>query len=320
MGCLTRRSLLCLAMFGWTAGLTLAGPPAGDAKPLAHLEAYGDSITAGFLSDRTILSPPGLSTISQIMGELLMIELNGNKHEFQRFEARDDAWPAVLRAWLAEAARPVSMTNVAVSGGFVHELVEQVDRAGTTALPTAAFFWIGHNNLCNNPEAPERIGEYFAGWYRDALERWDRNHANSTAYLMPIGDVDRVYEALEGYVWYEGNSARFRCEDSWLRLFPYCRHNSRLFKQGKFKEYFLPRKEAIDKALGTLARQLTAASRSNRFVYLDGLLSNRYEPGFFSIDCYHLSKTGQVGVATDVYRRLGTELLGLVDGASPKKP
>jgi hypothetical protein len=137
---------------------------------------------------------------------------------------------------------------------------------------------------------------------------------------MPIGDVDRVYEALEGYVWYEGNSARFRCEDSWLRLFPYCRHNSRLFKQGKFKEYFLPRKQAIDKALGALARQLTAASRSNRFVYLDGVLSNPYEPGFFSIDCYHLSKKGQVGVATDVYRRVRTELLGLVDGASPKKP
>lgn len=300
-----------------TVGIALLGlQNAVAAEPVTRIEAYGDSITAGFLSDKTILTPPGLSTISQIMSELITIELNGDKHQFQKFEARDVAWPSVLRAWLAAGNRPTSVTNVAVSGAFVHELGEQLDRAGSTAEKTAAFFWIGHNDLCNNQQDPEKIGQDFAGWYRDALEKWDKNHTNSTAYLMPLGDVNRMYKALDGYVWYSQNGSKFKCEDSWLRLFPYCRQNSRLFIAGKFDEYFVPRKAAIGKALAALASRLTTASRSNRFVYLDNVLSDPFKTEFFSIDCYHLSKIGQNGVATEVFRRVGQELLGV----EPAKP
>jgi hypothetical protein len=132
----------------------------------------------------------------------------------------------------------------------------------------------------------------------NALDEWDRTHKSSTAYLIPVSDIHRVYDTLQGYVWYRGVKRDYRCEYSWANF--YCPSHLAKFKQGKLQSYMEPRLKAMNENLEELARYWEKKSKTNHYVYLDHTHEVTYKPEYFAIDCFHLSETGQQSMANRI--------------------
>lgn len=282
-----------------TAPLSAAPEETGN-----RLEVFGDSMSAGFLSAESVVHPPSLFQLSALLTGLVHIVLSGDMAQAGIFERRDLAWPAVLRRNYPELFG--QLANVSVSGAHITDLPAQVTEAGAASNATA-FFLVGHNDLCQNFAPPEAIGEYFGSWMRELLRQWDRTHERSEAIVLPTAEVHRVFETLRGYAWGATESGRaLRCEDSWNRFFPYCLSHGKLLREGKLREYFVPRLEAARRAMAKAAEDVQKESgRGNTFRFGYGFLDDVFKAEYFSVDCYHLSARGQEELAENLAKTIG---------------
>jgi lysophospholipase L1-like esterase len=297
------RRLLIFIVFLGLAKSSLADPtPVKDGVDL-RLEAFGDSLTAGFLSGTTLTAAPPLPEISDIISDMALFKLIKNPAVLVKLHRPDLAWPQLLAQLEGKrlSAR-VSVDNQAVSGAHVANLVSQVSRVRVSNETTQAYFFIGHNDLCNNPkEVTSLVGELI-NHYRVGLEAWDKTHEGGTAYLIPVAAIQDVYEVLHGYKWYTGPKVNYTCEDSWDKLFPYCRSYHRLYKTGKLEEYLIPRVRGINQGLEKLAEEWDRRSlRKNHFRFLKDFDRLSFRPEFFAVDCYHISPAVQRAIAEALY-------------------
>ena len=201
-------------------------------------------------------------------------------------------------------AQKPEVRNHARSGNKSWELINQVREVKSTETPVVAFYFLGHNDLCTNEDTPETFGERYQNTMREALQEWDRRHQKSVVYLMPIGEISRVYETLDGYVWRKTAAGSFSCQDSWMNYFPYCRSYYQKHVEKTLRSELEPKITQMNASLSRLALELTGQSSGNRFYYLEGINQGPYRPKDFAVDCFHLSSNGQKVIAEAVYHAI----------------
>jgi len=281
----------------------------GNSIAVGHpnvIEAYGDSLTAGFLSGTSLTAPPpnrGVTaddlSISKLLHDMLLYRITGDTSLLVPEHWPQLAWPQVLSELEQTSSHAISVHNEAISGAEIKDLMGQVQGAPVNRRKTQAFFYIGHNDLCNTSMTPDEQAQSYYEQYAAALQYWDQNHQNSEAILVPLLDLSRVFTLLDGYVWYKGPEATYDCDFSWTRLFPYCPSYLPMYKKGELPGYVQPRVEAMNQELHTLAEQMEEKSTgSNHFSVLDHVYDQQFSPDYFAVDCYHLSAVGQQTIAT----------------------
>ncbi len=258
-----------------------------------RLETYGDSLTAGFLSHLSLMNPPSLKDIGKIMSDGAMFRLTGEGHYIAAHEDKKRAWPNQLADILRRDGSVVEVENHAVTASKAGDLKSQLVEQGSGAL---AFFFSGHNDLCDNPAAVEDLVAGIIQGFDRALSKWDATHSGSRAILIPMARVDKVFATLKGHVWYHGKT-EYRCEDSWNKFFPYCMGFARKAKDGTLEEFVKPRSEALDLAMSVLVDKWNHRSKFNSFEIMLGALSTDFLAEYFSVDCYHLGPNGQAKFA-----------------------
>jgi len=279
-----------LALF-WLASQCALGQPGHK------LEAYGDSLTAGFLADTNLTSPTALKDVSKALSDLAMFFFTGDFKYAQQHHRPDLAWPAKLAERLRADGSSVDLINRGVSGSSVAGLLDQlVDRNEDVG----ALFFSGHNDICENPKPADQVIREFEADYDSVLARWDQTHTGSRAYLMAVTRVDKVFVALQGVNW--GKKSTYRCEDSWRKFFPYCPSYYKMLKEGTLVSFLQPRIDGMNAALEKLVDKYNRESKSNRFEYLGKVTDLDFVPNFFAFDCYHLSAAGQDRIAENIFR------------------
>lgn len=266
------------------------------------LETYGDSLTAGMLSNTNVTQVDSLSSVETILEDFASYSLTHDPKYISPHEVRSLAWPMKLSTWL----HTHTVHNHAVSGARVEHIPSQVE--GASLAPAFAFFFIGHNNLCANVATEKELEETIYHHMNKTLEMWDSKHLNSRAYLLPVGDIPGVYETLSKHVWYSRAGKVFTCENSWTRFFPYCRMHFEKFKKDELRAYLSPRIRAMNQALNHLSEQWNGRSKKNSFEYLKMLEGIELKKNYFALDCYHLSEAGQQTLAEQVYRGISGRL------------
>jgi hypothetical protein len=159
---------------------------------------------------------------------------------------------------------------------------------------------MGHNDLCGNNASPQEMAAQFERQYTLALTEWDKRHQGATAFLIPIGEVHKVYEALAGYTWFQSGGTTYGCEDSWKKLFPYCPKYAEMADNHELTPFLAPRIEAMNSRLLDLARKWNHQSTRNHYRSAEHS-GFPFTPALFAVDCYHLSANGQKVVAKAVY-------------------
>ncbi|MBY0372128.1 SGNH/GDSL hydrolase family protein [bacterium] len=281
----------------WVGGVLFLWASAAHAYD--SVEAYGDSLTAGFMSRTDVTHAPPLPEMSGIISDLAMFFMTKDRTYLAKHHAPELAWPALLATELG-GNNPLPLDNHAVSGARSWNLLDEVKSHPQRGVTTRAFFFIGHNDLCNSTDSPQALADSFKQEVGSAVEEWDRNHKDSVAYLVPVGKIGEVYKILNGYVWHKGSQKNYSCVDSWTKLFPYCVSHYAKFKAGILDTYLNPRRDAMNTALEKLSEEWTLKSSSNQFHYLANAQDIQYAPEFFAVDCFHLSPTGQKAVAERV--------------------
>jgi lysophospholipase L1-like esterase len=290
----------------WLVLIALAAR--ANAIPVSRIEAYGDSISAGLLSMSPVDGVTSLREVDGIIKDFVRYSCSRDPKYLTAHEARDKAWPRRLAELMGDnlqgtgAAIPVD--NLAVSRARSAALLGQVESAPHHDPATAAFFLIGHNDLKDNPRSPDEIASIYSSEYARALVAWDQRHLASTAYLVPIGDLPRVYSTLKGFVWYRSARHDYRCDDSWSVYFPYGRQYYFLFRRHELESDLDPRIHAMNSALERLAVELDRSSRRNHFRFVHGIHDLAYRSEYFAVDCFHLSVTGQQRLAEAIYREI----------------
>ncbi|MBI4404253.1 MAG: hypothetical protein HY537_08835 [Deltaproteobacteria bacterium] len=266
------------------------------------IEAFGDSLTAGMLSYTNVENAPPLTDVSRILSDFAKYAITKNPVHIEPHERRDIAWPKQLSNITTLGSEVLSY---AVSGAKTKELITQVQKA-TSDSPTLSFFFIGHNDLCKNTKSPDEIAQEYKSNFEWALTQWHITHSDSTAVFIPVGKMYRAYQVLEHVIWHRpvGN-VTYSCKDSWQKLFPYCPSYYHMQKEGQLEAFLRPRIEAMNTALDALANEWENKGLKNHFRYLKEVYSaTDYEPGFFAVDCFHLSQNGQQALAQAIAREL----------------
>lgn len=281
-------------------GVTLAAT-SFSAEPTVYMEAYGDSLTAGFLCGSRLTDKQDLKSVSDIVSDMAMFLITQNTKYLTSHHRQDLAWPARYAKRLSDRGKRVALRNMAVSGARTWELTKQVQRASQLGKPSRAFFFIGHNDLCHSKQTPNQIAAQYVAQYTRAIREWDSKHQDSTAYFIPILRMDRIYSSLKDYVWYEGPRVKYSCTDSWEKLFPYCPSFSQLAKKGDLEKIIVPKIRAMNAALQKKAHDWEKDSKNNNaYKFLDVPETKNVGPDFFAVDCYHLSHVGQETVSVEI--------------------
>lgn len=267
------------------------------------LEIYGDSISAGFLDETKLVAAPTLPEIGKIISDLATAKISGNPSYITAHENRSLAWPATLSQFFG---KEVVVQNHAVTGAKSVDLISELS-FGSSAKEAMAFFFIGHNDLCHNTLSAEELSQNFRANFERALKLWNASHSGATAYFLPVSEIERLYQSLDGTVWHNSGSHAYTCEDSWTRLFPYCRTHYEKFKQGTLTDFLSPRIEKMRNVLRELASLWDRKNtRGNHFEYLESLEQLPYTPSYFAVDCYHLSSEGQAEFGSRVFHAIKT--------------
>ncbi len=266
------------------------------------IETYGDSVTAGFLSQTQATAPPAFATISSLWTDLATFVANGDRRALARLHAPELSWAQILGKKLGAG----DVRNYAVSRSRARNLLGQVETSQLTDdQAVAAFFFMGHNDICHYQTELEEFTSTFRKEYEAGVAAWDAKHEGGTLYLVPVGELDRVYQLMEGYTWLKTPSLTLTCNQSWETLFPFCRENNMRRRKGTLDSHVQSRTKAIRAVLEELANEWTKRTeRNNRFVFLEDVLRGTYEKEFFAVDCYHLSAYGQKALAHGVYESL----------------
>lgn len=284
------------------------------------IEAYGDSLTAGFFSnEKGLTSPPPLKEISKTLSDLSMFLITGNPAYREPYEYRDRAWPHVLARHLSGFYNAeVADTNFGQVSAITADLPKQMENLEWgTVWRSMAFVFIGHNDLDDvAAPTPDALAEKHRGHLNDFLAKWDAKHYQSTLFFVPVGEVYRVFQNLKGFTWFKNESVTYRCEESWQRFFPYANFYYQLMKQGKLDSFLVPRVAALQNEQREAARRWNSRSQRNNYRFLELKRPFTYTPKNFAIDCFHLSQAGEAEMAQTVFEtliesRFGDETTGL---------
>lgn len=267
------------------------------------IETYGDSVSAGFLSYTSHAAEHSLAEVSRIWTGIATYKANNDVKKWEALHSPDLAWPNQLKvAWGA-----AHVLNRAVTQAVAGDILKQVEKAPKikSDASVAGFIFIGHNDICNSQDSVEEFEKKYYEEIQTAMRAWDARHTKGTLYLLPTGDMSRIYKTLENRVWYKNEKVTWTCNDSWERVFPFCLENNKRRKDGTLNEYLDSRVAAVKRALGRLADEGNKDTKAgNQFKYLPDVLSQEYKPEYFAVDCYHLSGVGQKAMADDVLKNI----------------
>lgn len=287
---------------GVVALVSLVLTTTAPAKEIA-MEAYGDSITAAFLSGTQVTNAPTLEEMGKIWSDLAMYKISGDKKYLTPHHKPNLAWPQLIADIWTSQGHTIKLKNYAISGAKTKDLISQL--GGERTADATSFFFMGHNDLCDNKNTPEAIGAQFGKEYKAALKLWDSKHVGATAYVIPVADIHRVYKTLEGYVWHNRDGRTYRCEDSWTKYFPYCTSYYKKLKDGTLEEFLAPRIAAMNEAVDKVVSEADRDSGRNHYKTLVQFKNKAYEKDYFAVDCFHLSKEGQSALAENVAKEIG---------------
>ncbi len=273
----------------------------GQAKAGYQIEAFGDSITAGFVSDTSAVDAPPLKEVSHLVSDLAMYFVTKDRRYVDPLQKKDLAWPSVVAAELGkQLGQALTVENLAVSGSRIADLSKQVEKIQGNVIGSRSFFFAGHNDLCHTNGGPEVFTQNFTREYTKALTYWDEHHTQSVAYIIPVADIHRVYRKMQGFVWFHGGDGKYSCNDSWEKLFPYCRANYHRLQANTLEDYFIPRLGAINSAIEQVVHDFNEKSTRNRYYFLSDVRNMTLDTNYFAVDCYHLSVEGQKHLADGV--------------------
>jgi len=295
--------------------LVLVASRTASSQPLI-IEAYGDSVMAGFAVLENFSKPAGQVrqlhrklVRTKILSKLHLVDIENKTAQHAHSEY---AFPYVIAQKLKARGREVYIINQAVTGARTKDLSGQVvGNAGQKGEKVIAFFMMGHNDLCRGDDEGAFSLPVAVRNYQQALIRWDLSHTNATAFLVPIADIPRVYRTLDGFHWASNATPNqsMTCRESWTNRFPFCKHFSNLYFSGNLERVVGSQRRDLNGQLGQLGTHMTANSRrGNRFIYLDGALDGEYIPDQFAVDCFHLSTRGQFALAEAVYRLIDAQI------------
>lgn len=273
----------------------------------AVIEAFGDSLTAGLLNYTNVTRQNELTTVSEILSDLAMFKLTKDRDYLKKHEHGAIAWPQLLANHLKTPEVSFEVRNYGMSGAKSEVLYDEVTHATpvSTDTQTIAFFFIGHNDLCHNQGSEEELSADYGENVNRALEVWDRTHKGAKAFLVSVAEVHRIYPLLDGQVWFSGEKGRYRCNESWDKLFPYCPAFYKKFKQGKLDEHLAPRVDAVNRKLEELSLEWRNRSTRNQYFHIQMAPGADFRKQFFAVDCYHLSHDGQAFVAEQIFNAIG---------------
>ena len=271
-------------------------------QAVTSIEAFGDSLTAGMLADTNVTSPDTLTQVNAVLGDFASYLFTGNWDKYlSPHEKKDLAWPTVLSGLLGAAGHTIQVLNHGVSKAKTTALASEVSGVKGGA-GTAAFFFIGHNDLCASKLEPDAVGADYTQKFESALKVWDAQHEGATAYFVPVGKINEVFSVLDGYVWKHGTGgSEFSCDTSWDTFFPYCRRYRKLMSEKSLDSFLAPRIDAMNTALEKLADKWDHSSGRNRYYFVKDAQSGAYKPEYFAVDCFHLSATGQMHLAQSIF-------------------
>ena len=278
------------------------------AGPNLSIEAFGDSLTAGLISHTQLTAPPPLKELGGILSSLALFKVTKNYDYLQELQRPNLAWVAHIAKRLADLGYETKIENHSVSGAQSVDLARQVRES--RAQPTApadhgtAFFFVGHNDLCNTDDSPTALANRMESSYREALRHWNERHRNSQAFIIPVSEMQRLYPALAEYVWLEAGTSKYSCSTSWATLFPMCKHLYRKYTQGKLSEYLTPRIQAVNSKLRALAEGGTSGLTSENSLHYVDVHDVPFGPEHFAIDCFHLSSVGQTKLGEAVFQQI----------------
>lgn len=286
-------------------GLLLLFPSSSHAKTII-LEAFGDSLTAGLLAHTNVTHHNELSDVSVILSDLTMFKLTNDRSYLLKHERPQSAWPQRLANLLATKETQFEVRNYGLSGAKSTTLEIQVNQAKAVSEtdPTIAFFFIGHNDLCHSTISQEMLVSDYSANFNKAISEWDRRHKGSKAYFMSLAEINRIYPLLDNHVWYEGNKGRYRCNENWESLFPYCISHYKKFQEKTLDSYLAPRIEAINDALFAMAEEWKKRSTRNQYFHIEMDSRVEFKKNFFAVDCYHLSQNGQAFVTDQIIKQI----------------
>jgi len=275
------------------------------------VEAYGDSLTAALLGgEKNLENPPGLKEVSSTLSDLAMYLITKEAKYKDPYEHRTTGWPARLAKKLsAHHGIPFEAHNYGVISAETFELPEQLKGlpAGTSKR-TLAFVFIGHNDFAvDMDKSVEALAEKHRKGLADFFKEWDKRHSFSSLFIIPVGDVYKVYHRMNDLTWYQNQTVTYKCNDSWEKFFPYARSYYQLFKAGQINEYFIPRIEAFRRVERETARNWNWTSFTNSYYYYEPKKPFPYEPRNFAVDCFHLAGNGQEEIAQATFDTVHSE-------------
>ena len=296
-------------MTPWLRGIFLMGTAAfcslspGAAPAPEVIETYGDSVSAGFLSYTSHTGEHTMAEVSHIWTGIATYKANNDVAKWQALHSPELAWPNQLKvAWGA-----THVLNRAFTQAVAGDILGQVEKAPKVKsdVNVAAFIFIGHNDICKSNDEVEAFEKKYYEEIQRAIKAWDARHTKATLYLLPAGDMSRIYKTLEKRVWYKNEKIAWTCNDSWERIFPFCIENNKRRKDGTLYDTLDARGAAVKKALIRLADEWNKDTKAgNKFRYLPDVLTNEYKPEYFAVDCYHLSGIGEKAMADDVLKNI----------------
>ena len=270
------------------------------------METYGDSLTAGLLDYTNINGKNELEKVSSILSDLTMFKLTQDRSFLKKHERAEYSWPNLLAQKLTGGSSNIEIRNYALTGARTNALMEEVKKATTTtdADDVIAFFFIGHNDLCHTKGSAEELKSEFTSNFFSALRDWDRKHLGARAYLISVAEVQYLYPVLDGITWYDGPKAKYRCNENWENLFPYCPAFYKKYKEGSLNEYLNPRIKEINDSLTEIVDTMKTESQRNQYFRVEMTPGAHFKSDFFAVDCYHLSSQGQSFVADQIYQSM----------------
>lgn len=276
-----------------------------------RIETYGDSLTAGFLSETSLTNPPPMSELGQMMGEIAFGFIQKDRNIISKYEFPESSWPYFLTEELKNRGKQIEeLHNLAVSGSKSAGVLEQIQKAGVVEKNTWAFLFVGHNDLCHVKGEVQVLIEHFRKNLEASLADWEKNHQGSILFLLPTSPIQQLYPVLNDYPWLETSKRSFKCQDAWNKYFPYCPSFYVRFKKGDLENYLKPRGEALSRELEKIAHEWTQKTeRGNRYLFLEAQWPLPLRPEYFAMDCYHIAKPGQKIFADNITQALSNSFL-----------
>ncbi len=260
------------------------------------LEAYGDSLTAGFLSNTTLQKNTPLSSIGNIISNLAMYGITKETKYISEYLRYDLSWPFELSKLNEEIKYEV--INLAFLAAKTIDLINQISNAPNNVKDTLSLFFIGYNDLCPRNGPPQAIIDSYIANYEKALKFWEKTHSNSSAYIIMLVNFSKIFKVLKNFVWYENGKIEYTCFDCWEKFFPYCPAYSILERNNLLESYVTNILDELEIRLSTLASILNIESNNkNTFTVINPWPGNEVLTEYFAIDCFHISHAGQKFVA-----------------------